>query len=180
MTYSDNNKQAKVEMIQRILSETETRKSTHYKQFRRMKYWSSAINMAINGSNAISVCSLVLSFVPSDPHFVIVALVATTTSSFVSALSTSYDLETRVHSHQTSYLQYKDICRDMAARLFRNGLSSQDLDAMLTELNTRISLVDDSSLPIHISDSSVISNHGPKCTAASTSPPAVIIHVPPS
>jgi hypothetical protein len=36
----------------------------------------------------------------------------------------------------------------MWARLYRNGLSSDDLDGMLAELNARLGLVDDSSLPV--------------------------------
>ena len=148
----DNNKMAKVHMVRSILAETEKRKSAHYARFRHMKYWSSVVKMLINGSNAISVCSMVMSFAPVDPGVMVVALVATTGSSIVSAVSTSYDMDTRVYSHKTSYLQYKDICRDMSARMYRNGMSSEDLDDVLTELNTQISLVDDLSLPIVIRD----------------------------
>ena len=71
----DNNKMAKVYMVRSILAETEKRKSAHYARFRHMKYWSSVVKMIINGSNAISVCSMVMSFAPVDPAVMVVALV---------------------------------------------------------------------------------------------------------
>lgn len=62
----------------------------------------------------------------------------------------AYEIENKFHSHQTSYLQYVDVHRDLSARMFRNGLSSQDLDNILSELNSRLGLIEDNSLPIKI------------------------------
>ena len=41
-----------------------------------------------------------------------------------------------------------DLNRDISARLLRNGLSSLDLDNLLSEINARMGLVEHNSLPI--------------------------------
>jgi hypothetical protein len=124
------------------------RKTAHYSRYASLKKWSGCLKATITGSNAISVCSLVVSLLPNNPSSAIIALVATSTSTIISAVITAYELETKIHSHKTSYLQYQDVLRDMWARLYRNGLTSDDLDGMLAELNARLGLVDDSSLPV--------------------------------
>ena len=141
------NKQIKVAMLQDILQDIMQRKSKHYSKYSTLKKWSGFLKAAITGTNAVSVCSLVLSLSP-DSQGVIIALVTTSTSAIISAVITAYELETKIHSHKTSYLQYQDVHRDMCARLYRNGLTSADLDGMLAEMNARIGLVDDNSLPV--------------------------------
>lgn len=143
-----SNKYIKVQMLQSILKDVLVRKTAHYSRYASLKKWSGCLKATITGSNAISVCSLVVSLVPDSPTSVIIALVATSTSAILSAVITAYELENKIHSHKTSYLQYQDVQRDMWARLYRNGLSSDDLDGMLAELNARLGLVDDSSLPV--------------------------------
>ena len=82
---------------------------------------------------------------------IILALSSTTLSSLVSALQSAIDIDFKAHSHNTSYLhdlQCNDTYREVSARLLKNGLSSNDLDLMLKELNNRLNFIEDSSLPI--------------------------------
>ena len=93
---------------------------------------------------------MVLTFTPVSNEIMILALSATSISGVLSAVSSSIDFENKEHSHNTSYLQYTDLSRDVAARLLKNGLSSADLDAMLSEVNDRVGLIEDNSLPISV------------------------------
>ena len=148
---SDENYKKKIKMIRETLGEIKKYKMKHYMRFRRLKRQSTLIKTAVNGLNAVSVCSIVLSLAPLSPVCAIVALSSTTVSGIVSAVANAYDLENKVHSHQTSYLQYTDVHREVSARLHRNGLSSADLDQVLGDLNARLGLIEDNSLPIKIS-----------------------------
>lgn len=139
-----NNYMGKVELIRHILEDVKKRKNTHYKKFGKLKKINTFIKSFVNGLNAISVSSLVLSLTPATPVASIIALTATTISAITSAISSSIDLEHKIHSHNTSNLQYNDLYRDISARLLRNGMSSEDLDNLLTEINTRMSLIEDS------------------------------------
>ena len=102
----------------------------------------------INTLNAVSICSIVLNLSPVNQTTIIIALASTTISSLVSAIQSAVDLDFKSHSHNTSYLQYNDTYREVSARLLKNGLTSDDLDLMLYELNNRLNIIEDSSLPI--------------------------------
>jgi hypothetical protein len=145
---NSDNYDHKINMIRAILNDIKKRKVTHYTQYGRFKTISNYSKGLINGLNAISVCSMILTYTPMIPGVMIVALSTTTVSSLASAISNAIDVDGRYHSHHTSYLQYTDLSRDISARIFRNGLSSKDLDNMLSELNDRMGLIEDFSLPI--------------------------------
>ena len=145
-----DNYQGKIKLIQSILDDVKNKKQTHYKCFARYKKINTFVKSVVNALNAVSVCSMVLTFTPVSPAVMIIALSATSISAITSAVHSSTDIEGKVHSHNTSYLQYTDIYRDVSARLLRNGMSSQDLDNLLTEINSRIGLIEDQSLPIKI------------------------------
>ena len=138
----------KKKLIRQILDDVKKRKTQHYKQFGKYKSINTFTKSLVNGLNAVSVCSMVLTFMPVNPVFLIVALSCTSISAISSAVHSSTDIEGKVHSHNTSYLQYTDLYRDISARLLRNNLSSEDLDNLLTEINSRMGLVEDHSEPI--------------------------------
>ena len=145
-----NNYQGKIKLIQNILEDIKNKKQSHYTCFSRYKQINTLIKSVVNTLNAVSVCSMVLTFTPVSHTVMIIALSATSVSAITSAVHSSTDIEGRVHSHNTSYLQYTDIYRDVSARLLRNGMSSQDLDNLLSEINSRMGLIEDQSLPVKI------------------------------
>lgn len=145
-----NNYIGKVEMVRQILEEVKKKKIIHYKKYVKYKKINTFSKTSINTLNTISVCSIVLTLSPTSPIFIIIGLSTTTLSSIFSAISSSIDIENKVHSHNTSYLQYSDLYRDVSARLLRNGMSSEDLDNLLNEINNRIGLIEDQAPSITI------------------------------
>ena len=145
-----NNYKIKTNLIKTMLNDIMYRKKQHYKKFNRNKKINTIIKVIVNGLNATSVCSIILALSPLSPIVMILALSTTTLSGIISAVFSSMDIDTEIHSHNTSNLQYNDLYRDISARLLRNGLNSADLDLLLGEINMRISLIEDSSLPIDI------------------------------
>lgn len=143
-----NNYKGKIDLIKHILENVKIRRTQHYKKFGKLKKINTFIKAFINGLNAVSVCSIVLALSPASPIVMIIALSTTTISGITSAITSSIDIENKIHSNNTSNLQYNDLYRDISARLLRNGMSSLDLDHLLSEINTRMSLIEDSSLPI--------------------------------
>jgi hypothetical protein len=146
----NNNYTSKVKLIKSILDDIKKRKDAHYKNFGVYKNLSMYSKSLINTLNAISICSIVVNFTPINPGVIILALSSTTLSGLTSALQSAIDLDFKTHSHNTSYLQYGDAYREVSARLLKNGLTSDDLDLMLYELNNRLNIIEDSSLPIKI------------------------------
>lgn len=147
----------KVKLAKTLMDDVRRRKMVHYKMFGTYKKINTGIKGLIHTLNAMSVCSIVVAFTPESPGTMIVALTSTSISGVISAVSTAVDIEGKIHSHNTSYLQYTDLHRDVSARLLRNGMSSNDLDCLLSEINDRMGLIEDASLPIETKRISPIS-----------------------
>ena len=144
----NSNYLSKVKLIKSILDDIKKRKDIHDTNFGVYKNLSMYSKTLINTLNAVSICSIVLNLSPVNQTTIIIALASTTISSLVSAIQSAVDLDFKSHSHNTSYLQYNDTYREVSARLLKNGLTSDDLDLMLYELNNRLNIIEDSSLPI--------------------------------
>lgn len=142
-----NHKEEKISLVKSILKNLSAKKDKHYKKFKKFKKITTFFKCAINGLNAVSVSSLVITL-SGNPITLVIGLVATSLSTIGSAILTGADFEGRYRSHQVSFLQYQDINRDINGRLLRNNLTSLDLDVILTELNNRIGLIEDSEYPI--------------------------------
>ena len=149
-----SNYKIKMAMIKNILKDVNDKKNKHYKKYSKYRKINTLSKSGINLLNSISVCSLVLAFTPISPAVLILALTTTTISGVSSAGLSAFELEHKIHSHNTSYLQYTDLYRDVSARIRRNGLNSEDLDILLTEMNSRLGLIEDQSLPIRNSHNS--------------------------
>lgn len=147
-TKPPSNYDGKVRFINGILDEIKVRKQKHYKKFAWYKKINTITKAVINGLNAISVCSIIVGMTPISPFIMILALTTSTISGVTTAVAQSIDLEEKLQSHNTSNLHYNDLYRDITGRILRNGLSSEDLDNILGELNARLSLIEDSSPPI--------------------------------
>lgn len=159
--YSSRNYRLKSKLIKNDLKNIKSKKGIHYKKFSKLKKVCTIVKTIINLFNSISVCSLVLSFQTSD-IVIILALTSTSLSSLLSAVLQTTELDNKIHSHHTSYLQYSDVYREVNARLKKNGLSSNDLDIMLSEMNTRLGLIEDNSLPVSISVENIEEEASPK------------------
>lgn len=146
----ESNYKRKLTMINQLLDDVKKRKKKHYSLFGFYKNINMLTKTFINTCNAISLCSIVLTLTPTSIYIMSIALAATTLSSVSTAVHTSLNIEEKVHLHQTSSLQYTDLYRDINARILKNGLRSQDLDFILQEMNGKLGLIEDHSLPIHM------------------------------
>lgn len=143
-----NNYNTKVLLIKDTLADIKFRKQRHSSLHNKYRKINTMIKMVVNALNAVSVCSMVLTFTPISDMILLGALSSTSASSILSALSSATDLDEKISSHNTSCLQYNDIFRETQALVLRNGLSSHDLDVLIAQMNEKISLIEDRSLPI--------------------------------
>ena len=125
----------------------------HYLKYRKLKRIGTWTQVIINTLNAVSVSSLVMNLSPKNINILILSLVVTTLSALLSVVMSTYEVGHKIHSHHTSYLQYLDISRDTFNRLRINSLTSKDLDEFLNNINTKLGLIEDQSLPLRLSKS---------------------------
>lgn len=160
-----SHKAEKLKLIHNLLRDINTRKVRHYNKFKYYKKINTGFKTTVNILNGVSISSLVLSL-PGNLITLGISIGCTSTSALLSIINQSIDYENKFRLHQTSYLQYVDIYRDVNARIMRNHLTSEDLDNILTEMNSRIGLIEDNSLPIRMSPNSPIKMSANRLTYA--------------
>ena len=145
---SKDNYSTKMKLIKDSLNDIKERKKSHSALHNKYRKMNTVVKGFVNTLNAVSVCSMVLTFTPISDMIMLSALASTSVSSVLSAMTSAIDLEEKISSHNTSCLQYNDIYRETQALVLRNGLSSTDLDVLISQMNEKISLIEDRSLPI--------------------------------
>lgn len=135
----------KKKVIESMLLDIHCKSIKYYKRSKQTKNILKILNGITTGLNTISVSSLILMLNPIFPVFMIVALTSTSLSGVVQAILASLDIVNRIHSDNTSYLQYTDLHRNIKNILLRNNMSSTDYDDLLISINDKLGLIEDSS-----------------------------------
>jgi hypothetical protein len=146
----ENNYKIKMNIISKLLKDIANRRNKHYKKYVKLNKISNVSSAIINCLNGVSICSLILTFSPALPVVGIIALASSSISGILTAGFTSYDLNRKISDHQTAYLEYSDLYREMEAKIKKNNLSSEDLDQLLEEINDKLSLIETSAPPIKL------------------------------
>lgn len=140
----------KMDIINDLLDEISTKKSKNYLKLLRIKRLSTVNNTLINVFNCVSIITLIYDSEKMNDNGVagLIALISTSLSSLVTAFNLGCELESKIQHFNTSYQQYSDLFREIKARIEQNHLDSKGLDSLLSEINSKLSLIEDSSLPI--------------------------------
>ena len=103
----------------------------------------------INVLNTISVTSVVLTFSGTHATLLICA-VSNTLSAVGTAILTVVGMEEKYHSHKTSYLQFSDLHNTYMAKLLKDDVSGHELDDILADMCSKVSIILDSCEPVKI------------------------------
>ena len=117
-------------------------KSTRYK---KIDEYTEAIIM---GSGSIAVSSLVVSIATINPIAAIVGTVFSSISTIGSAVKRTLNHREKYEISKTSYNQYSDLLREIKSTICKNHLDEYDKEQLIQEINIRISLIEDSQLPL--------------------------------
>ena len=80
---SEDNYQNKTSILKQLLKDIKRKKEKHYFKFRRLRLVNMVIKAVVNGLNAISVSSIVMSFQPIHQIVLIIALTSTSISRII-------------------------------------------------------------------------------------------------
>jgi len=144
---------AKMVVIRQRLGSIKNRQKEHFRQFKKLKIWNLYLKAAINVLNTISVTSLVLTFSGTSLTLIVCA-VSNSLSAVGTAILSVVNMDAKVHSHQTSYLQFVELYDTNIAALLQDNLSGQDLDRILADLNAKVGLILDNCEPIEVQHAS--------------------------
>lgn len=131
-------------LINKTISELTTRRDKHKKILIKLKRINNMSNVFSTVMNVISVTGIILTFSPISPVFLIISLCSSGLSGITNACTTAYKLSDKITDHNRTYLQYSDVIRDVNLKIKKNHLDSEGYDNIISDLNTIVSLIEDS------------------------------------
>ena len=143
----------KYQLINDICNEIDCKKTKCYKKMKRYKKLDNCSDVAVNVCNALSVSSMVITIalIPGSPPSLVslsIGTGCTALSSILTVLKRTFDYKRKYESSKTTYNQLSDLHRDLKTALVKNNLDTDDIQNLLNDCNIRLSLIEDTSLPI--------------------------------
>ena len=138
----------KKKLIDDLLCEIQSKKQVYYKQMLKYKKLDDVTEAVLIGSNAIAVSSLMITLAAINPITLIVGASFTAVSSVGSAVKRVLNVINKYECYKTTFNQLADLERETQITLARNHLKSEDLQSLLHSIAGRLSLIEDSALPI--------------------------------
>lgn len=130
------------------LQEIKESSDIHYHLFKQLKWTYLIITSIITFLNSISVTSIALFF--SGQQWVLVTCLATNSiSSLLTAVLSVWSIEDKYFSHQTSYLQFRDVLNMYQTKFIRSRLDTNKLLDLMDELDAKLSIILDNCEPIN-------------------------------
>ena len=138
------------EMILHLLDEVQLKKKAYRKKMIKFKKMDDASEALLMGCGAISVSSLMVTVATINPVTLVVGAVFSSINAVGSAIKRVIDVKAKYESCKTTYNQLGDLDRETRAVLVRNHLEKKDLQNILDDVIHRLSLNEDSVLPIKL------------------------------
>jgi len=138
------------DVILALLDEVQQRKNVFRKKMVQLKKIDDTTEAILMSCGAISISNLFVSVATVNPVTLIVGSVFATVNTVGSAVKRVVDIQSKFESCKTTVNQLSDLERETRAVLSRNHLEKKDLESILDDMNMRISLIEDSSLPLDI------------------------------
>lgn len=98
--------------------------------------------------NATGTCVSIIGLSTVNPVFIIIGVATTGVGGIAGAVKRGLNIQQKYESVKTSFNQLSDLGRESKIILARNHLSSDDKQSLLSDISHKLSLIEDSSLPI--------------------------------
>ena len=140
------------DLIFKLLDEVQMKKAIYRKKMIRLKNLDDASEAILMACGAISVSNLFVTVATINPVTLIIGSVFASVNAVGSAIKRVVDVKAKFESCKTTVNQLSELDRETRAVLARNHLEKKDLQNILDDVNHRLSLIEDSALPIRIKE----------------------------
>ena len=138
------------DVILALLDEVQQRKNVFRQKMVQLKKIDDTTEAILMSCGAISISNLFVSVATVNPVTLIIGSVFASVNTVGSAVKRVVDIKAKFESCKTTVNQLSDLERETRAVLARNHLEKKDLESILDDMNMRISLIEDSSLPLEL------------------------------
>ena len=140
------------DLILKLLDEVQMKKAIYRKKMIRLKNLDDASEAILMACGAISVSNLFVTVATINPVTLIIGSVFASVNAVGSAIKRVVDVKAKFESCKTTVNQLSELDSETRAVLARNHLEKKDLQNILDDVNHRLSLIEDSALPIRIKE----------------------------
>lgn len=136
------------ELIMKLLDEVQIKKQIYRKKMIQLKKIDDITEAVLIACGGISMSNLLVTVAVINPVTLIIGSVFASINAVGSAVKRVVDVKAKFESTKTTVNQLSDLERETRAVLTRNHLEKKDLQNLLDDMNNRLSLIEDSSLPL--------------------------------
>ena len=136
------------ELILKLLDEVQIKKQIYSKKMIQLKKIDDITEAVLIACGGISMSNLLVTVAIINPVTLIIGSVFASINAVGSAVKRVVDVKAKFESTKTTVNQLSDLERETRAVLTRNHLEKKDLQNLLDDMNNRLSLIEDSSLPL--------------------------------
>lgn len=136
------------DLILKLLDEVSVKKNIYRRKMVKLKTLDDTSEAILIACGAISVSNLFVTVATINPVTLIIGSVFASVNAVGGAIKRVIDVKAKYESCKTTYNQLSDLDRETRAVLVRNHLEKKDLQHILDDVNNRLSLIEDSALPI--------------------------------
>ena len=134
------------ELILKLLDEVQIKKQIYRRKMIQLKKIDDITEAVLIACGGISMSNLLVTVSIINPVTLIIGSVFASINAVGSAVKRVVDVKAKFESTKTTVNQLSDLERETRAVLTRNHLEKKDLQNLLD--NNRLSLIEDSSLPL--------------------------------
>ena len=136
------------EFILKLLDEVQIKKQIYRRKMIQLKKIDDITEAVLIACGGISMSNLLVTVAIINPVTLIIGSVFASINAVGSAVKRVVDVKAKFESTKTTVNQLSDLERETRAVLTRNHLEEKDLQNLLDDMNNRLSLIEDSSLPL--------------------------------
>ena len=138
------------DLIFKLLDEVQFKKNIYRKKMVKLKNLDDTSEAILMACGAISVSNLFVTVATINPVTLIIGSVFASVNAVGSAIKRVVDVKAKFESCKTTVNQLSELDRETRAVLARNHLEKKDLQNILDDVNHRLSLIEDTALPIRM------------------------------
>lgn len=134
----------KIKYLKELKEECKNNSNKYYKAYKRLKWKDDAIDVLTSLLNATSIALMISGL--SFPPILIGAITCSGFAYIITQVQRSYNLKYRYTLHDITYKQYLDTIKKIDEVLYKNGLTAEQYDYFIQNMNEKCSLIDDARI----------------------------------
>jgi len=135
-------------LLNNLIKEIDSKKNLYEKKTIKLKNIDNILEIVISFMSVSSTSVLIIGLTHLNPVLLICGTVLSSLSGILNAVKNVSGIQRKIEIHKTTFLNLKELSRESKIILARNHLTSDDKINLLNDISNRLSLIDDSSIPI--------------------------------